>query len=288
MDAVLQPVLGVFAWSMMLSVGLDLPWRKLGEVARRPGRFVLAMVLNYVAVPLMALGLLHALDAPAAVWPAVVLFAAAPGGPMGGFLAQQARGDLAMAVAILLGVNLANPLITPAWVEIAGIGTGEVDFLGIFKTLLLFQLLPLVLGLGLRERSEELAARWQPRFATFATILLVLMVLGIGAAKGEILFDLDWRALVVTLGVVVGSLALGLLFGMGAPGMPAALSLTAGVRNGSMALMLVGAWFPDPVTLVAGIGYSVVMFPISLLLMAVLRKRAVMADAAAAPGLPTD
>lgn len=284
MDALLQPILGAFAWLVMLSVGLDLQWRRLGEVAQQPTRYLLALLLNYGAVPLLALGITRALGVPEAAAAAVIVCAAAPGGPMGAFLAQQARGDLAMAVSVVLTVNLLNPLVTPAWIDAAGIQVGGagIDLFGIFKTLLLFQLLPLLVGLLVREQAPVFAGRWQPRCARLASGLLVLLIVGFGIAKGEVLFQLDWRALLAVLSCVVGSLVGGLLLGRGAPGMPAALSMTAGIRNGSMALVLIGAWFPDPLTLLTALGYSVTMFPLSVAVSVVLRRRADAGEAAPA------
>ena len=274
MDAVLQPIVGAFAWLVMLSVGLDLPWRRLGDVAQRPGRLLLGLLLNYVLVPVLAVMLTRWLELPEAAAAAIVVMAAAPGGPMGAFLVQQARGDLAMAVSLLLVLNLLNPVVTPAIMDAAGItvaGKG-IDYVGIFQTLLLFQLLPLVVGLGVRDRSPAWAARWQPRLERTATVLLLVVVVGFGLAKGEVLLELDGRAIIAVLACVTGALLGGFVLGLGAPGMPATLSLTAGIRNGSMALVLIGAWFPDPLSMLTALSVSVTMLPLSLVMVYLLRR----------------
>lgn len=179
-----------------------------------------------------------------------------------------------MAVSLLLVLNLLNPVVTPAIMDAAGItvaGKG-IDYVGIFQTLLLFQLLPLVVGLGVRDRSPAWAARWQPRLERTATVLLLVVVVGFGLAKGEVLLELDGRAIIAVLACVTGALLGGFVLGLGAPGMPATLSLTAGIRNGSMALVLIGAWFPDPLSMLTALSVSVTMLPLSLVMVYLLRR----------------
>jgi len=276
MEQVLQLMLGAFALSLMLSVGMDLEWRRLEIVWRRPGRFGLGILLNFVVVPCVAAGLVAGLDVTPAAGAAVIIMAVAPGGPMGAFLAQQARGDLAMAVALLLALNLLNPLLTPGWIDLLGLaqeGT-ELELFGIFKTLVGYQLIPLSVGLLMRDRVPAFTARWQPRVSRLAQLLLVIIVVGFTITNGEVLSELSIRPVIAILGTVGASLGVGLLFGIGERGLPASLALTAGIRNGSMALVLVGAWFPDPKTLLTALGYSVIMFPSSLAVTAVLKRRA--------------
>ena len=62
-------------------------------------------------------------------------------------------------------------------------------------------------------------------------MLLLVVVVGFGLAKGEVLLELDGRAVFAVLACVTGALLSGFVLGLGAPGMPATLSLTAGIRN---------------------------------------------------------
>lgn len=266
MDQALQIFVGGFAVTLMLSVGLDLPVEEVRRVTRRPGKLGLALLLNYTVLPASLVALVWLAPVSEAVATGLLLCATAPGGPVGAFMTQQARGALGLGVAVVVVSNLANPFLTPAWIGLLGLRPPSgppLDLFSVGRMLLCFQLLPLAAGVGFRQRWREHAVRIQPWVSRFASLLLILLGIGFVATRSDTLVQVGLLPLGVAVVSVCISLAVGWVAGRGDVDTQLALALTAGIRNMSMVLIVIAAWFPDPETLLGALGYSCTMFVLS-------------------------
>ncbi len=275
MDTSLQLLIGGFAVTVMLSVGLDLPVKEVRAVGRRPYAILGGLLLNYVLTPLWIVALVTAAPVEPAAATGLLLCAAAPGGPVGAFFTQSARGALGVAVALVVLMNLLNPLVTTTWIGLLGLSTGEggLDLLGIARTIVFYQLIPLGLGVFALNRWPERSAVVQPWVARLAQLFMVLMAVGFVVLKPEVILEAGPWPLVVASLSVFGALGMGWALGRGDRKLSTALALTGGVRNMSMVMVTVAAWFPDPATLLGAISYSVSMFTWSALLAEVVKRR---------------
>ncbi|MFT4624832.1 MAG: BASS family bile acid:Na+ symporter [Myxococcota bacterium] len=264
MDTPLQILIGGFAVTVMLSVGLALPVREVAAVRERPMALLGGLVLNYVLVPLWIVLLVQLAPVDPAAATGLLLCAAAPGGPVGAFFTQRARGALGVAVALVVVMNLLNPVVTTAWIGVLGLRSADggpgLDLLGIARTIVVYQLIPLGLGVVALHKWPEAAARVQPWVARAAQLLMGLMAVGFVLLKPEVLLEAGPWPVVVASVSVWGALGMGWAMGRGDAQLGSALALTAGIRNMSMVMVTVAAWFPDPATLLGAISYSVSMF----------------------------
>src|SRR6516225_12124919 len=131
-----------FVVSSMLAVGVSLT---IGQIIAplRKGRLVtLALLANFVLMPLGALAIakLLRLDEPLGI--ALILLGAAAGAPFLPKLAGLAKSDLAFSVALMVLLMVLTvgymPLVLPLLLE--GV---SVDAMGIARSLILLLLLPL-------------------------------------------------------------------------------------------------------------------------------------------------
>ena len=243
--------------SLMFSVGLELDLDRLRAAARRRRLVAGITLLNFGLVPLLAVAVGHLAGLTGPVLIGLLLAAVAPGGGTGTLLTRTARGNLELSV-VLLGVftALAVPLV-PTLVLVL-VPEDSVSMWPLLRTLLLFQLLPLALGLGIRLNRPPLAARLQRLAKPVSNAIFGALVLGLLVTRGHLVLEVGAAGLGVQAMVVVGSLVAPMVV-RATPRDRAALSLTTGVRNLSLALLLSSAFF-TPLTTLTVLTYGLVMY----------------------------
>ncbi|MFI7547487.1 hypothetical protein [Actinoplanes sp. NPDC049599] len=224
----------------MLAIGTALTVADFRTLARRPGVVAGAVALNVLAVPGLAVALTRLAELAPDAALGVVLAAAAPGGGTGALLTLYARGDLAVSAA-LQGIHAPLGLISvPAWATVAGhdvlpAGPGGLLLIG---TALLGQLVPLAVGMVLRRRRPDLAARVHRRARRVADVLLAGLVTYFVVTGAGRLPQLGWETVAVIAAVVSACLALVLVPRPGPAAVRRAVVMTTTVRNLSLALFV--------------------------------------------------
>jgi len=222
------------------------------------GLFLLALLANFVAMPLGALALdrMLRLDEPLGV--GLLLLGAAAGAPFLPKLTELAKGDLPFSVGIMVLLAIGTvgylPLVLP--LLLPGI---NVDSKKIAGWLFLLTLLPLAGGLALRARCGEVAARVKPVLDWVCNVTLVPMVLLLAVANFDKILHVFG-----TRGILAGFLLIGLGFGIGwmvgGPGSDRrrALALGTGQRNVAAALVVASESFGDPSVVIMVIVVTIV------------------------------
>jgi len=257
-------VVGIFVIFMMMAVGLDLTLRRVMEVFKYPKALMTGMGINYLLVPLVALGLVRALEIPPLWAGGLLVGAMAPGGPVGAVLTQSAKGNVALAVSLTVVMNCLNTLVTPVMVwatDAIPVAEGaNLPVLGMIRTIVLFQLIPLGIAMIWRAQHPSSASRVHEVLKKLARIVLALAVAGMLISNRDKIGRLD----AATVGTIVTCTVVGLGAGwfLTSDQRPTqvALSLTSGIRSMSVALLLVTSWFPDPEVVTATVAYSGIMF----------------------------
>jgi len=152
-------------WLMMLAVGLAVRATDLATLRHRPALLALTVAAQWIALPLVALGIARALGLPPATTTALVLLAACPIGDIVNYYTLLGGGSVPLAVALnalsclaapfgmalVFGCLQASqphdpPLLPPTWALVLRV--------------LLLALAPIALGLAIRTRWPGVAARW--------------------------------------------------------------------------------------------------------------------------------
>ena len=247
-----------FVVSSMMTMGLGFTVRQIIDALRDVRLVLLALLANFVAMPLGALALdkMLRLDEPLGV--GLLLLGAAAGAPFLPKLTELAKGNLPFAVGImvLLAVGTVGylPLVLP--LLLPGI---SVDSKKIAGWLFLLTLLPLAGGLALRARYAEAAARVKPMLDWVCNVSLVPMVLLLAVANIDKILHVFG-----TRGILAGFLLIALGFGMGwmlgGPGIDTrrTLALGTGQRNIAAALVVASESFSDPSVVIMVIVVTIV------------------------------
>jgi bile acid:Na+ symporter, BASS family len=254
----------VFVVSSMLAVGLSLTVGQI-LVPLRNGRLViLALVANFVLMPLTALLIARVfrLDQPLGV--ALLLLGGAAGAPFLPKLAGVAKGNLAFAVGLMVLLMVLTvgymPLVMPLLLE--GV---SVDPMEIARSLIVLMLLPLMIGLAVRACWARAAGRAAPVLNKISTISLAIMIVLMLVTNLRDIIDLyGTRGVLASLVFLLVGFGLGWL--LGGPGRETRSVMAMGTaqRNIAAALVVGGQNFKEPrvvvmVVVVAIVGLLVLM-----------------------------
>jgi len=134
----------------------------------------------------------------------------------------------------------------------------RIDFLQIASTLLLTQIVPLGIGLGFHAWSPRWSATLARPLAVLANLLLLLVLGMILATQYQTLGAIRLRGWLGMLALLAASLCLGWLCGGPAQRTRRALTVTTGVRNAAVGLVIVGANFANTPAVTAVVAYALV------------------------------
>ena len=266
--------LSAFLFSSMFGAGLGLTLRALVGPLGQVRLVVLALALNFFLAPAFAwlLTVIIPLERGHAI--ALLLLGGAAGAPFLPKLAESVRGDLALAVALMalltVGTILFMPFVLP--LMIPGL---EADPWKIAQPLLVFIVLPLIVGISIKALAGSFAARIAPAVSIVSTLsLIVLFLLLIGLNVSALLGVIGSGAILAAILYVIGLLAAGWLLGGPTLETRKLMTLATAGRNFGAAFVPAAANFPDPKVEVALIVNAIVGLVLLFLAAAWLRRKA--------------
>jgi BASS family bile acid:Na+ symporter len=253
----------VFVICSMLSMGLSLTVGQIIDPLRNARLVVLALVANFVLVPILAVVIsrVFSLDEPLEI--GLILLATAAGAPFLPKLAEVAKGSAAFSVGLMVLLMVVTIIYLPLVLPLL-LGDVDVNPWDIAQSLIVLMLIPLAIGLFIRARYGETAAKLQPTFSQASNVaILFLTILGL-VLNFENMIDLV-GSLGILAGVVfiLGSLVVGYLLGGSEGEIKSVMGLGTAQRNISAALVVAAQNFDDPNVLT----YLMVMAVIGLVIL---------------------
>jgi BASS family bile acid:Na+ symporter len=275
-DTVVEFVTTVFVLSTMLSIGMELSLDQLLAAFRKRRLMTRSLLVNLVAVPLLAYLILRFVPVEAGYAAGIVLIAVAPGAPFGPKFAEISNGDIEFASGLMAVLGIVSVLTIPASLALLLPGDVAVDPLAIGRTVVVIQLLPLLVGLGLDLYYPAVTSRLYPPTQRFSDLsFLLLIVLLLVAYSDSMLALVGTGTLFVSVVVVGASLLLG--YALGGPGRDTreVLATTTAARNAAIALFIATTGFSDPDVLMVVLAFSFIGVVLSGLLAVLWRRRTV-------------
>jgi bile acid:Na+ symporter, BASS family len=261
-----------FVVSSMLAVGLSLTIRQIVAPLRNGRLVLLALLANFVLMPLGALAIARILRLDQPLGIALLLLGAAAGAPFLPKLAGIAKGNLAFAVGLMVLLMVLTvaymPLVLPLLLK--GV---SVDPMKIARSLVLLMLLPLGAGLAVNARFRNVAARMRAplnRISTLSLALLVVLLLVTNIQNVISLFGT--RGILASILFLLAGAGIGWLLGGPSLETKGVLALATAQRNIAAALVVGGKDF-DPKVLVMIVVVAVVGLLILMPLARVLGTR---------------
>jgi bile acid:Na+ symporter, BASS family len=249
LDRFLNLLATVTLFEMMVTIGLGVAVAEIVAVAKDPRIVARAGLANYVIVPAAAVALLLLFHAAPFVAAGFLIAAACPGAPYGPPFAGIAKGNVALAVGLMMILAASSALLTPLLLRlllplVSGGSPIQIDAAKMIATLLGDQLLPLALGLFIRHRRPAFAGRLVKPARLLSVLLNVALLGTIVVAQFDALIAIPPRAFLGMTALVLAGLAAGWLLGGPARADRAATAMATSVRNVGVTLVIAVASFP--------------------------------------------
>ena len=214
-NAVFNAGLFVMIVTLVMSLGMGFTVSQVLAPLRRVWVFVIALSINVIIVPLVAWGLAKLFPITSEQVVGLVLVCIASAGPAGLKAAQLAkRADMALAVSLVIVLQLVNIVAAPLWARAVVTGA-SVSASMIIKDLLILVLVPLVLGLAGHARYTEHAETWKSGLEKISNIALYLAIAtGIAVNWSDIVSLLGSWVLVAATVMILVFMGLGALIGL--------------------------------------------------------------------------
>lgn len=265
----------VFVLSSMMAMGLSLTVPQIMEPLKNVRLVVLALAVNFVAVPLLVWGIQAVMDLDQDIYTGLLLMGTAAGAPFLPKLAAVAKGNAAFSVGLMVLLMVVTVIYMPIVLPLFLSGV-EINPWDIAKSLIMMMLLPLGVGLFMKARWPATADELQPHMASASSLTILLLLVGA--------IILQWSTIVSLIGTggilailifLLVSMAMGYFAGGSDPGTRSVMGLGTAQRNLAAAILVGTQNFADKpnvlaTVIVAGLVGLVVLMPIG----AELGKRA--------------
>lgn len=284
MDRLINIVVTITLIEMMVVIGLGAKFAELVSVARNGNLVSRAVLANYVCVPAAAMGLLLLFEAPPMVAAGFLILAVCPGAPYGPPCAAIARGNVTVAVGLMVVLAGSSALLAPLLLYfllpmMAGDEPLTVDAANVVTTLLITQLVPLCVGVALRQWRPLLADRLQKPGAMVSKLLNLVVVVLILVAQFELLLEIRLRGYLGMMALLTASWAAGWLLGGSDAKTRKTMTLTTSLRNVGVGLVIATGSFAGTPAVTAALVYGLFEIVGSLLLAVAMGRRARAGDA---------
>jgi predicted Na+-dependent transporter len=236
----------LFVIATMLAMGLSLTISQILAPLRNVRLVVLALVANFVLVPLLAFALIHIIPLGDPLKIGVILVGTAAGAPFLPKLAQFAHGGVAFSVGLMVLLMIVTIIYLPVVLPLLLPGV-KVNPFSIAISLILTMLLPLGIALLIRARYPEPAGQLQPLMTQVSNVaLLLVLVTSLLANFEELIGVIGTGGILAALALVGGGVVIGSLLGGPGGDTRSVLGLGTGQRNISAALLVSTQSFSDP------------------------------------------
>lgn len=256
-EAIVEVVTTVFVLSTMFSMGVKLSVSQLRDALRQRHLLTKSLLVNLVAVPLVAYLLVRTIPVGAGYATGILLLAVSPGAPFGPKLAEISDSDVAFASGLMAVLCLLSVVTIPGSLVLLVPGDVVVDPLAIGRMVLVIQFVPLLAGVGVSFYRSSLADRVYPpvqRVSDVSFVGLIVLLL--------VVYSDDMASLVGTGALGISAIAVGVSLWLGyALGGPArstreVLATTTAARNAAIALFIATTGFSNPGVLTVVLAFS--------------------------------
>lgn len=289
MDSALTTVgLPIALGIIMFGLGLSLTLDDFRRVRQHPKAVIVALACQLILLPTVCFGLVVLLDLPALLGIGMMLLAASPGGTTANLFSHLFRGDVALNVT-LTAVNSVIAILTLPVITSFAISYFDreddvsLPFSEVVEVFALV-LVPTALGMLVRSRRPDFAARMEKPVRIGSAIVLAVLVIGIMVDQLDNLTDY-----LVDAGLATGLFcAISLVVGYVVPkafgiveSQAIASSMEIGVHNATLAIFIAVEVLDSTEISIPAAVYSLFMFAFAAIWGIILTRKISAAGATA-------
>jgi BASS family bile acid:Na+ symporter len=248
---------------MMVTLGLGVRASDVMAVGKQWDLLSRALLANYVIVPGAAVGLLLLFHASPMVAAGFLVAAVCPGAPYAPPFTSMAKGNVTLAVGLMVVLSASSAILAPVLLgfllPLAVAHTVvEINVLKMIGTLLGAQLLPLCVGLWIRNARPILAERLKTPAKALSLCLNLLLLIVIIYVQFRTLAEIHLRGYLGMMCLVLATLLAGALVTKQPQSETGkSMIVTTSVRNVGVSLVIATASFPGTAAITSATAYAI-------------------------------
>jgi BASS family bile acid:Na+ symporter len=248
-DRIFKISIVLMLFFVMVGMGLTLTVADFKRVFQKPKGMLTGAVLQWLLMPLIAVGLgrfLGFYEAYPFIFVGMVLIAVSPGGVTSNLMTYYAKGDLALSISLTSFSTVLSLVFTPLLLAFYCANVPEVTIpVGlVVQTIIILVIIPLAAGMTVQARWPNFASKATPFFSILGVIALLFLIIAgilgnleVFTDTGRYGFKFYSMVFILTLlGMITGALFPKLL--RISNYQTRAISLETGLRNASLAMAL--------------------------------------------------
>ena len=268
-DLLTKVILPISLFCIMFGMGISLRPLDFKKIVKSPKVVAIGMSAQMLLLPLIAFIITIVLKLSPEIAVGLIIIALAPGGATSNMFTYLSKGDVSLSITLTAIVSLIAPFSIPI---LAGLsmdyfmGSNTAFNLPIVKTivqLLVITVIPVVLGMFVLSRWENLAKKIEPILKWLSIIFLILVIVLIVIKNNANMIGYFSQAGLATLALNLTALILGYqLSKLAKLSHPQAVTIgfEVGIQNGTLALVVAGTLIGNDVMMIPAVTYSLIMF----------------------------
>ncbi len=239
-----QAILAIILAVVMLGMGAALTFRDLGDELRRPKYLILAIIGQFVIMPLVAFGLAVVLQLTPLQAIGLLIIGCMPGGTTSNLFTYFAKANLAFSVVITIMTTVVAIVVSPLLLLLYGgaLAEGVEVPVGNVASSLALLVLPIFLGMWIRRRTANIGANIELIGSVLGVFFILLLLVTWVPRNWQLLLESPWQVYVGAIGLPLLGMLLaygyGRLIGLKVLDRRT-LSLEIGIVNGPLAITIV-------------------------------------------------
>ena len=233
---------------IMISLGLELTRADFRRIFVYPRGVAIGLLNLAVIAPLLAFGIAELFNLDPILAIGLVLLGASPGGTLANLLTHLARGDTALSVTMTALSSVGALIVVPIYLNLAadhfsGSDLGDISMLGVVVRVFFITLVPLAIGMYVRERYPRWTEERRDQVKKVAFVAFVLVVIGAVASEIDVLLDNFADVALATLALNVAAMSVSFVVAKLArlsDRQATAISMELGIHNATLAIAVAG------------------------------------------------
>jgi bile acid:Na+ symporter, BASS family len=254
---------------VMLGMGLSLIPEDFRRIARYPKGVAVGTICQVLLLPIIALLITQIVPMEPTIAVGLIVLALCCGGPSSNLITYLAKGDVALSVSLTAVGSIITVFTIPIGSNLAlkhFLGQNAAINMPIGQTMVqifLITLLPIAIGMTIRQRFPHTANRLEKVMSRVAAGLLALIIILLVVREGSKLpgFILQVGVGVLLLNVI--SMIAGFLIGkllQLPPSQQICIAIEVGISNGTLALAITAGLLNNPAMAIPAAVYSLLMY----------------------------
>ena len=249
LDRIFKICIILMLFFVMVGMGLTLTFKDFALVFTKPRGIILGQILQFGAMPLLAMALGHLLgfyETYPFIFVGMILITAIPGGVTSNLMTYYAKGDLALSISLTSFSTVLSLVFTPLLLAFycANLPEITIPVKIVMQTIMVLVIIPLIVGMSVRGKWPGFAKKTTPFFSALGIVALLFVIIA------GVLSNLNMFADTVRYGfkfysTVFAMTMLGMILGIIFSKLiginnyqTRAISLETGLRNSALAMTI--------------------------------------------------